>query len=105
MNGDGNDRQADTLTVGANQTTGTGTDIALHKKVLVRRLTPMECERLQGFPDGHTDITILGKKNKAAPDSARYSALGNSMTVQVMRWIGERIQLVQDELRDIEMMS
>lgn len=102
---DGNARQADTLTVGANQTTGTGTDIALHKKVLVRRLTPLECERLQGFPDGHTDIPILGKKNKVSPDSARYSALGNSMTVQVMRWIGERIQLVEDELRDIEMMS
>jgi DNA (cytosine-5)-methyltransferase 1 len=54
----------------------------------VRRLTPIECERLQGFPDGYTDI----KEN--TPDSPRYKALGNSMAVPVMRWIGERIEMV-----------
>ena len=55
----------------------------------VRRLTPTEAERLQGFPDGHTDI---GWKGKPTPDSHRYKAMGNSMAVPVMRWIGERIQ-------------
>lgn len=55
----------------------------------VRRFTPMEFERLQGFPDGYTDITYKGKP---APDTLRYKALGNSMAVPVMRWIGERIQ-------------
>jgi DNA (cytosine-5)-methyltransferase 1 len=54
----------------------------------VRRLTPVECERLQGFPDGWTDIRPGGKDT---PDSPRYKALGNSMAVPVMRWIGERI--------------
>jgi DNA (cytosine-5)-methyltransferase 1 len=57
----------------------------------VRRLTPRECERLQGFPDGYTDIQYKGK---AAPDGPRYKALGNSMAVPVMRWIGQRIQSV-----------
>lgn len=54
----------------------------------VRRLTPVECERLQGFPDGWTDIRPNGKDT---PDSPRYKALGNSMAVPVMRWIGMRI--------------
>ena len=54
----------------------------------VRRLTPRECERLQGFPDDHTRIPWRGKM---APDGPRYKALGNSMAVPVMRWIGERI--------------
>jgi DNA (cytosine-5)-methyltransferase 1 len=57
----------------------------------VRRLTPMECERLQGFPDGYTDIRPRGKDT---PDGPRYKALGNSMAVPVMRWIGERVNLV-----------
>ena len=54
----------------------------------VRRLTPTECERLQGFPDGYTDIKPKGKQT---PDGPRYKALGNSMAVPVMKWIGERI--------------
>jgi DNA (cytosine-5)-methyltransferase 1 len=57
----------------------------------VRRLTPRECERLQGFPDDHTLIPWRGKM---APDGPRYKALGNSMAVPVMRWIGERIQAI-----------
>jgi len=56
----------------------------------VRRLTPRECERLQGFPD---DYTLIEWRNKAAADGPRYKALGNSMAVPVMRWIGERIAL------------
>ena len=59
----------------------------------VRRLTPTECERLQGFPDGYTDIEFKGKP---APDGARYKALGNSMAVPCMRWIGKRIQTMED---------
>jgi len=56
----------------------------------VRRLTPVECERLQGFPDGYTNIPW--RKKPESPDGPRYKALGNSMAVPVMRWIGERIQ-------------
>jgi DNA (cytosine-5)-methyltransferase 1 len=62
----------------------------------VRRLTPVECERLQGFPDGYTAIPYQGKPADACPDSPRYKALGNSMAVPVMAWIGRRIQLVHD---------
>ena len=58
----------------------------------VRRLTPMECERLQGFPDNYTAITVKGKP---AADGPRYKALGNSMAVNVMRHIGQRIALVE----------
>ena len=58
---------------------------------LVRRLTPRECERLQGFPDDYTLIPI-GKK--MAADGPRYAGLGNSMAVPVMRWLGERIAMV-----------
>lgn len=54
----------------------------------VRRLTPRECERLQGFPD---DYTLIPWRGGLAPDGPRYKALGNSMAVPVMRWIGERI--------------
>ena len=57
----------------------------------VRRLTPVECERLQGFPDGYTNIPW--RKATKSPDGPRYKALGNSMAVPVMRWIGERIQV------------
>lgn len=57
----------------------------------VRRLTPVEHERLQGFPDGWTKIPWRGKPLEDCPDGHRYKALGNSMAVPVMRWIGERI--------------
>ncbi|MBK4403970.1 phage N-6-adenine-methyltransferase [Enterobacter hormaechei] len=57
----------------------------------VRRLTPIECERLQGFPDNHTMIGWRGKDADECPDGPRYKAIGNSMAVPVMRWIGERI--------------
>jgi len=61
----------------------------------VRRLTPTECERLQGFPDGYTNIPW--RKSQESPDGPRYKALGNSMAVPVMRWIGERINKVDNE--------
>ena len=57
---------------------------------IVRRITPTECERLQGFPDGYTDIPWPNAEH--APDSHRYKALGNSFCVPVVRWIGERIE-------------
>jgi len=57
----------------------------------VRRLTPKECERLQGFPDDFTKIPYRKKSADDCPDGPRYKALGNSMAVPVMRWIGERI--------------
>lgn len=59
----------------------------------VRRLTPLECERLQGFPDGYTQIPWGKKGANDCPDGPRYKALGNSMAVNVMRWIGQRIEL------------
>ncbi len=62
----------------------------------VRRLTPVECERLQGFPDGFTAIPWRKKAADDCPDGPRYKALGNSMAVPVMRWIGQRIQMVED---------
>ena len=60
----------------------------------VRRLTPRECERLQGFPDDYTAITY---RDKPAADGPRYKSLGNSMAVPVMRWIGERIARVESQ--------
>lgn len=61
---------------------------------IIRRLTPTEYERLQGFHDGWTDISYKGKEHP--PDGVRYKALGNSMAVPVIRWLGERIQQVDD---------
>ena len=66
-------------------------------QMAVRRLTPRECERLQGFPD---DYTLVEYRGKPAADGPRYKALGNSMAVPVMRWIGERIAAVDAILRD-----
>jgi DNA (cytosine-5)-methyltransferase 1 len=63
--------------------------IALHS-MAVRRLTPVECERLQGFPDGYTNIPW--RKKDESPDGPRYKALGNSWAVPVVAWIGKRIQ-------------
>ena len=61
----------------------------------VRRLTPVECERLQGFPDGYTNIPWRGKPE--SPDGPRYKALGNSMAVPCMKWIGERINAIEEK--------
>jgi len=73
---------------GAPAPTLSGNATATATATAVRRLTPRECERLQGFPDDYTAIP-------GAKDGPRYKALGNSMAVPVMRWIGERIQAVQ----------
>lgn len=81
---------ADTLSVGANQTTGFPGDFCARGSA-VRRLTPRECERLQGFPD---DYTLIPYRKGMAADGPRYKALGNSMAVPVMAWIGRRIAAV-----------
>lgn len=60
-------------------------------EMVVRKLTPTECERLQGFPDGYTKVPYKGKPAEDCPDTPRYKALGNSMAVPVMRWIFERL--------------
>ena len=80
--------------------TNTKSDVhAVATSMQVRRLTPVECERLQGFPDGYTDIKPNGKPTADGP---RYKALGNSMAVPVMRWIGERIDMVSDVSEQME---
>ena len=66
----------------------------ISQQMQVRRLTPTECERLQGFQDNYTNIPW--RKKEESPDGPRYKALGNSMAVPVMRWIGERIQMVDE---------
>jgi DNA (cytosine-5)-methyltransferase 1 len=68
-----------------------GGNVPFVKDMAVRKLTPVECERLQGFPDNYTNI----KEN--CPDGHRYKAMGNSMAVPVMRWIGERINNYKEE--------
>lgn len=74
------------------------TECRVLNNMQVRRLTPTECERLQGFPDNYTRISWRGKDAEKCPDGPRYKALGNSMAVPVMRFIGERIQAVQEIL-------
>ena len=90
---------ASTDIVGTLQRGGKGgrADGGLTSQMAVRRLTPRECERLQGFPDDHTLVEYRGK---LASDGPRYKALGNSMAVPVMRWIGQRIAQVDAILRE-----
>ncbi|ELA6485432.1 TPA: Dam family site-specific DNA-(adenine-N6)-methyltransferase [Salmonella enterica subsp. diarizonae serovar 61:q,v:z35] len=82
------EEQSPTLT---SASSGTNLAPAVIHGVAVRRLTPVECERLQGFHDNHTLIPWRGKDAADCPDGQRYKAIGNSMAVPVMRWIGERI--------------
>ena len=81
---------AATMSTHGSDASGTGPTVM--QQMAVRRLTPVECERLQGFPDNYTDIQ---PKGKTTPDGPRYKALGNSMAVPVMAWIGKRIQEVE----------
>ena len=75
----------------------TSTDRHAVAQLRVRRLTPVECERLQGFPDNYTQIEWRGKPAEECPDGHRYKALGNSMAVPCMAWIGKRIQNLIEE--------
>ena len=85
------DRPAPTLSVFDSGDSRATVAIVTPVTLAVRRLTPVECERLQGFPDDWTNIPYRGKP---AADGPRYKAIGNSMAVPVMRWIGERIDAV-----------
>lgn len=90
-----NEKTSQTLSSSAsdiNHTSGTITNAR------VRRLTPIECERLQGFPDNFTNIPY--RKKEESPDGPRYKALGNSMAVPVMAWIGKRIQEVSEIINE-----
>jgi DNA (cytosine-5)-methyltransferase 1 len=71
-----------------------GNNVPLVHNKTIRRLTPVEVERLQGFPDNHTNIPW--NRKEFAPDSRRYKAMGNSMAVPVMQWLGRRIQQVEE---------
>ncbi|EDO2872904.1 phage N-6-adenine-methyltransferase [Salmonella enterica subsp. enterica serovar Muenchen] len=88
------EEQSPTLT---SASSGSNLVPAVMRGFQVRRLTPVECERLQGFPDNHTLISWRGKDAADCPDGPRYKAIGNSMAVPVMRWIGERIQQSAEE--------
>jgi DNA (cytosine-5)-methyltransferase 1 len=89
INGDGKIVGALAANSGAKQTN------YLQQEMKVRRLTPKECERLQGFPDNFTQIPYRNKDAEECPDGPRYKAMGNSMAVPVMRWIGERIEKIE----------
>ena len=69
---------------------------AVALSTVVRRLTPRECERLQGLPD---DWTLVPYRGKPAADAPRYKAIGNGMAMPVLRWIGQRIAMVEGERR------
>jgi DNA (cytosine-5)-methyltransferase 1 len=74
---------------------------AVVSRHVVRRLTPIECERLQGFPDNYTQIPWRGKDSESCPDGVRYKALGNSMAVPVMKWIAMGIDAVDGVLAEV----
>lgn len=65
-------------------------------------LSSGKCERLQGFPDDYTRIPYRGKPAVLCPDGPRYQALGNSMAVPVMNWIGHRIELVESLMLNLD---
>jgi DNA (cytosine-5)-methyltransferase 1 len=75
--------------------TGNEAGTLVRQTMAVRRLTPRECERLQGFPD---DYTLVPYRGKPAADGPRYKALGNSMAVPVMSWVGQRVQLIEENM-------
>ena len=77
---------------------GGGSETIIKERNRMRRLTPLECERLQGFPDNYTQIEWRGKPAEQCPDSLRYKAIGNSMAVPVMRWTGERIKKINEQI-------
>ncbi len=86
----------DGAVVGAIPTTQSGKQVqGVAQGYAVRRLTPRECERLMGFPDDWTRVPYRGRAADECPDTPRYRAIGNSMAVPVMAWIGERMLLAE----------
>jgi DNA (cytosine-5)-methyltransferase 1 len=73
-------------------------DGTVPRNKIIRRLIPKECERLQGFPDNYTQIPYRGKSADQCPIAPRYEALGNSMSVNVMEFLGKRIETVEKSL-------
>jgi DNA (cytosine-5)-methyltransferase 1 len=90
------------LTLTKQSPTGGGQVQSVMQAMQVRRLTPVECERLQGFPDNYTAIPWRKKPAAECPDGPRYKALGNSWAVPVVRWIGKRIDLYVKTLKEGE---
>lgn len=86
--------------VGALRAASGGSSRSYVASSAVRRLTPVECERLQGFPDDYTQIPWRKKPADECPDGPRYKSLGNSMAVPVMSWIGQRIAAVEALLNE-----
>nr|WP_315181315.1 DNA cytosine methyltransferase [uncultured Cardiobacterium sp.] len=82
-------------------TEGSGNTNVILSGLQIRRLLPLECERLQGMPDDHTRIPWRGKPADRCPDAPRYKAIGNAMAVPVMRWIGRRIQQCLEPLSPV----
>lgn len=70
----------------------------IYKPLYIRRFTPIECERLMGFPDNYTRISWRGRPEEKCPKSYRYKACGNSMCVNVIRWLGQRIEIIDKEI-------
>ena len=92
------DTQAATL-LGDHHDKGLVNLVPVAKDGLLRRIMPVEAERLQGFPDHWTKVPYKKKPAEKCSDGPRYTAIGNSMAVPVMRWIGERIMLVEAMFR------
>lgn len=86
------------LTLSTSNTQTLFDDTNKEEEMTVRRLTPRECERLQGFPDDWTLIPYRGKPAEDCPDGPRYKAIGNSMAVPVMKWIFERMEAASDRV-------
>jgi len=84
-------RQGDGVSIHVTPTLDTSKTPSVLLTSKVRRLTPIECERLQGFPDNYTEIAYGKKTEEDCPVGPRYKSLGNSMAVPVMKWIGGRI--------------
>lgn len=104
-NGDITGKASSTLGVNCGMSTGRNGVIEqkeatpqISTQATVRRLLPVECERLMGFPDNHTRIAWKGKSEEDCPDAPRYKACGNSMAVNCMMWLGERIDAVENSL-------
>lgn len=89
-----------TQTIGSSASDVNHYGAVLQPTMAIRRLTPTETERLQGFPDGWTKIPYRNKPADQCPDGPRYKACGNSMAVPVMRWIGQRIEMVEQLMKE-----
>lgn len=74
--------------------------VFVERNAIIRRLTPLECERLQGFPDNYTQIPYNGRPKEECPVSKRYEACGRSMAINVMTWIGQRIDMVEKGIQN-----